>query len=135
MTRAERVVDASVLGAFFFKEDRFSEARSLIESADLVAPAHVLAELTSIGAKKVWLGHADADTAASALKTTVEVLKDVVDLEGLVPAALRMAVEHRFSAYDALYLALAAVREIRVITFDGRLIRAARTAGLSHLVA
>ncbi len=135
MTRAERVIDVSVLAAALFDEARGEEARSLLRGCDLIAPAHVFAEMTSVAAKKVWLGLADLQTAAEALQSTADFLKEVVDMQGLSASALKLSAEHRISAYDALYLSLAAQRNSRVITFDGRLIRAARTAGLSHLVA
>jgi predicted nucleic acid-binding protein len=62
-------------------------------------------------------------------------LAESVPLAALAPRAADLAAEHRISAYDACYLALADARSSHVVTLDERLVRRAREVGLERLVA
>ena len=50
---AEIVVDASVLAALAFREDRAAEARTLLDGAELYAPSLLAYELVSIARQKI----------------------------------------------------------------------------------
>jgi len=133
--RGEWVVDASVLGAFFFKEPLAEAAdRFLTENPELVAPDLLTIEMASIAAKKVWRGETTDQIAGRAIDATIELVQLLVSGAGLAPRAYALAAAHRFSAYDATYLALAEMRSCRVATLDIRLSRRADQAGLAHLV-
>lgn len=132
--RGERVVDASVIAAAFFLEELTPEAgRFLLETPRLIAPDHLHAEIASVAAKKVWRGESTealGEAACSALRALVATTPSVA----LAARAFALAVRHRFSAYDGLYLALAESRQVPVFTFDGTFARRAMEAGFEKLI-
>ena len=131
----EWVVDASVLGAAFFREPLAEAAdRFLSENQLLLAPDLLTLEMASIAAKKVWRGEATDLVAAHAVQATVRLVPAPVSGAELAVRAYALAAARRISAYDAAYLALAELRACRVATRDARLARAAEQAGLGRLV-
>ncbi len=132
--RADFVIDASTLGASFFREAHSKEAHAFLDlGAKLAAPSLLTAELTSIASKKVWRGDAEVSIARAALKSIATMVQDVAPCEPLAEEALELATAHRFSAYDAFYLALARRSGVPLVTLDGRLIARAQRAGLGAL--
>lgn len=116
------IVDASVLGAAFFEEAHSAAARAFIRDArDLTAPSLLVLEIASIAAKKVWKGLSPVDVGARAVRETPRLVSLIGTLDDLAPVAFQLAAEHRFSAYDATYLALAEIRQARVVTLDEKL--------------
>ncbi len=135
VTPAELVVDASVLAAALFREARAAEADSQISDARrLVAPDLLIPEMVSIGAKKVWLGLITADHAATALNDVPRLVARFMASGPLSDRALSLAVAHRLSGYDALYVALAQARSARLLTFDDKLRRRLTEVGLSNVL-
>ena len=133
---AEAVIDASVLAAAFFNEDRSDQARAYLRSGPaLIAPDLLRIEIASIAAKKIWKGEASREAGARALTAIDEFVGRIEMTQALVGPALILAADHRFSAYDATYLALARVEGLTVITFDEKLIARADEAGLIGLAA
>ena len=55
-----------------------------------------------------------------------------VPIEGLLDLSLRLSLDHRVSVYDALYLALALERDVRLVTEDAKLFRAFAGGPLSQ---
>lgn len=136
---AEWVVDASLIAAVLFDESHSVAARRFLAeeieaSARLIAPGLLILELASIAAKKVWLGAASAANGAAAIDATLRLVDRPVDAADLVQRAFAHALAHRFSAYDATYLALAEMRGSRVATLDIRFVRRAEQEGFSHLI-
>lgn len=135
MTRAELVVDASVLAAALFDEERASEAEWLLGAATrLIAPELLVSEMVSIGVKKVWLSVASADHAQAALRFVPKVINEFVATQALAADAMDLAITHRISSYDALYVALARSECIPLLTFDDKLRRKVEGAGLSKVL-
>jgi predicted nucleic acid-binding protein len=131
----ERVIDASVVGAAFFNETGSVLARQfLLGGPRLIAPNLLFAEIASLSAKKVWRNEADLNVARRAVATLPDFIDEFVALEPLAIPALDLAAEHRFSAYDALYLALAISRETDVVTLDQKLVDRAGQVGLGPRV-
>jgi len=129
------IVDASVLGAAFFEEAHSAAARTFIrDAADLTAPSLLALEVASIAAKKVWKGLCPTEVAARAVSETPRLVSLVDTLGDLAPVAFRLAAEHRFSAYDAAYLALAETRQSSVVTLDEKLKARADASQLGSLV-
>ncbi len=133
---ADQVIDASVVGAAFFNEAHSSLARRfLAQASPLFAPTLLVAEIASLSAKKVWRGEASSAAGERALAVLPDFVGTFVDLAPLAERAFQLAAQHRFSAYDGFYLALAESRACRVVTLDARLIDRARSCGLEVLVA
>lgn len=131
----EAVVDASVLAAIFFQEkDAPQAAQALDIDATLIAPALLSLEMASIAAKKVWRGEAEPHVGDQAVRQTIALTERPVPDIDLASRALNLAITHRFSAYDATYLALAEARYTRVLTLDAKLVSRAQIAGLGDLV-
>lgn len=131
----EWVIDASVLGAVFFKETGSGPARTFLDSdAVLSAPDLLCLEIASIAAKKVWRGEATEAVATEAVNQTVGLVPELVANAGLARRAFELAARHRFSVYDAAYLALAEARSARVATLDAKLVSRADHEGFGHLV-
>ncbi len=58
-----------------------------------------------------------------------------IDTSSDLEMALQLAIEHHLTLYDALYLELAARRQLQLATLDGALARASRTFGLEAPLA
>ena len=117
------VVDASVLAKLFVAEDLSDQARQIIsQTAEVWAPAHALAELAEILARKVALGEITLEQCEMALDVAVRLLR-TAPLDGLVAPAVRIAHELNLSVYDCLYLALSEARGEQLVTWDKRLLR------------
>lgn len=124
------VADASLLGAAFFEEAETASARSfLARETKLIAPSLLILEIASIAAKKVWKLQTSAEVGARAVSETPRLVK-LIDLSApLALEAFRLAQAHRYSAYDAAYLALARDRQALLLTLDARLVARAKASG------
>lgn len=136
---AEWVVDASLIAAVLFEETHSGIARSFLtqgieSAATIIAPDLLVVELASIAAKKVWLDAASVADGAAAIDATLRLVERPVPAGDLAQRAFTLASAHRFSAYDATYLALAETRGCRMATLDSRLIRRAEQEGYRHLL-
>jgi len=122
-----RVVGASVLGAWCFRESQAPEALSLIEGAQLHAPVLLAYELTSIARRKAVAYPDQVNALAEALQTALSL---DIDWRGVAhDAVFRLALQAGLTAYDASYLYLARALGASLATFDRRLGRAAHEAG------
>lgn len=131
----EAVIDASVLAAAIFEEKDSLAARTCLSDLHLrIAPELLAFEMASIAAKKVWKGLATPEVGARAVETVPTLVDFVGSSVSLAPQAFALAQAHRFSAYDATYLALAERHGLTVITLDKRLANQARQEGLSALI-
>lgn len=128
------VTDASVLAAAFFNEAYSNEARTYLRSGPaLVAPDLLRLEIASISAKKVWRGEAPASVSIRAIRSIDEFVVRTTSSADLAERAFDLAASHRFSAYDAAYLALAELEGAPLVTLDDRLIARASEVGLGRL--
>lgn len=125
---SEFVVDASVAAKWFFREKYSELARGLLDAThDRIAPDFLIIELASVATKRVWRDELDADSARAMLRR-VRRMVALWPSAPVTPVALEIAVALRLSAYDSVYLALAAVRRVPLVTADRRLFNAARHA-------
>lgn len=136
---AERVIDASLVAATLFAEEHSQRARRFLSDEldagrTLIGPDLLALEISSIAAKKVWRGETSTADGAAALAATLELVASPVETRDLAGRAYELASGHRFSAYDAAYLALAEARACQIATLDDRLVRQAKQEGLSHLI-
>ena len=121
---AARVVDASVVAAWCFREPGAAEALRLLRDVDLYAPRLLAYELASIARRKIeaYPGNAQALTEALAAALMLPIRWSDVDHV----AALHLALDADLTTYDASYLWLARALSIPLVTFDRRLAEAAR---------
>ncbi|HBI45375.1 MAG TPA: twitching motility protein PilT [Planctomycetales bacterium] len=123
------VIDSSVLVKWFVLEPYSAEARRILAgyqtgAIDLLAPDLLPAELGNILWKKhLFQGLALAD-AELFLTGFPRFGISLVSSTGLLDDAFRLAVSHRRSVYDALYIALSVRENCPFVTADEKLIRA-----------
>lgn len=122
-----RVVDASVLAAWCFRESRAPEALGLLQGSDLYAPYLLAYELTSIARRKATAYSDRLDVLNEALQTALALPIHWSGVDHL--AVLRLALDANLTAYDASYLYLARALGASLATFDQGLARAAQGSG------
>ena len=131
----EVIVDASVLGAAFFEEERTRDARAfMLSEHHFVAPDLLAIEIASICAKKVWRGLATSDVGAEALARLPKLVRLLRLTDPQLSRAYDLAQRYRFSAYDATYLSIAEARRATLVTIDDRLVRKAQQFDLDRHV-
>lgn len=118
-----KVADASVLGAIAFREERGSEALTLLGGGPLYEPPLLTYELASIARKKHRNGLGQVDDLAKLLVAALATEIHWVEIDSA--EVLRLAVETGLTTYDASYLHVARVMDLPLVTFDERLARAA----------
>ncbi len=127
------IVDASVAVRWYAVDDWTPAARSLLDAAEpLIAPDFFVAEVANV----LWkLARADAVADAQA-ELALRELPQVVALESVAPLAPRAFVIARVlnhAVYDCLYLALAELRGMPMITLDKRLHARTRNTSWAEL--
>lgn len=125
-----RVVDASVLAAWCFREPRASEALGLLLGSDLYAPTLLAYELANIARKKTIAYPQSLQVFSEALSTALALPIRWMEIDHV--AVLRLALDLDLTTYDASYLFLARVLGAPLTTFDHRLGQAAQRNERSH---
>ena len=92
--------------------------------ARLVAPQLFDVECVSGLVKAVRRGRLEAEICATALISTLQLPVERLQSPSSVFNGLRFALEYGISAYDAVYVALAAEERLPLVTADARLVRA-----------
>lgn len=123
-----RVVDASVLAAWCFREPRAQEAMGLIRDTELYAPFLLAYELVSIARQKATAYPEKLSVLREALQVALALPIHWSDVDHL--AVLHLATVTNLTTYDASYLYLAHALGAGLATFDKRLARAAGQAGV-----
>lgn len=119
------VVDSSVALKWFVPEVLSDEAAELLEgSVELLTPDLLFPEFGNTLWKKITRGEIQPDEARSIVTALGRIPLVVVSSAGLIGAALEIAVAHRRTVYDGLYVALAVDRDCVLVTADNRLVRA-----------
>jgi predicted nucleic acid-binding protein len=121
-----RVVDASVLAAWCFREPRAPEALGFLQGSDLYAPPLLAYELTSIARRKATVYPERLAVLSEALQTALALPIHWSEVNH--GEVLRLAVDANLTTYDASYLYLARALGAPLATFDQRLVQAARQA-------
>lgn len=132
----EIVLDASVAAKCFFPEPGSDLANAMVLSGvRIVAPELIYAEVAHVAARRARRGEADPMIAKRAIEALEELIDETCPLASLRVRAFDLALSSDLSAYDAMYVALAEARDVRLVTADARLVQAARSAGLAaHVV-
>ena len=121
------VVDASVVVPACLAADGFAE----FGTEQLIAPALLWSESLSVLHELVWRREVSAEDGNLARETLRHAPIERVDVELVGEEAWRIADELGWAkTYDAEYVALARLRECRLVTLDGRLHRSGKRLGL-----
>lgn len=128
------VVDANV-ATYWLVPSPFSNAAARIASrTDLCAPAFLKVETTNALLKYVNAGFIGPGHLRDALDVLDAAIADYVEDSRLLKAAADIALAHRHTIYDGLYLALARERDEPVATADRRMAAIAASMGIDALL-
>ena len=117
------VVDASVAIKWVVEEEFSDQAGTLLTGTTLCAPAHWQAETVNAIWGRVHRGKLSAADGRERASTLISAPVEAVPLAGLLDQAFHLAVALRLTVYDSLYVALAKVRSIPLVSDDRRLLR------------
>ena len=120
---AAKVVDASIVAAWCFREARAADAAALLKDYEWHAPSLLAYELTSIARRKSIAYPKQAEAIREALRTVFAIPIHWNEVDHL--DALRLALDASITTYDASYLYLSRKLGIPLATFDERLAQAA----------
>jgi predicted nucleic acid-binding protein len=117
------VVDASVACKWFIEETGSGAARALLsdETADLLAPEWIVAEVYNTAWKKVRRREIGREQCTSIAIGLPMVVTELIATRSLAARALEIALELDHPVYDCIYLALAEREDTHVVTADDRL--------------
>ena len=115
------VVDASVAIKWVLKERESDTARRVAETAELLAPDLLWAELGNVLWRRERLGELSPEDARAMLLTLRRFPVETFSLFPLMPLSLEIAIAIRHSVDDCVYLALADREDCRLVTADERL--------------
>ncbi len=117
-----RVVDASVVAAWCFRESQAPYALGLLQDSDLYAPLLLAYELASIARRKATAYPERLDALSEALETALALPIHWSDVDHM--AVLHLALDANLTTYDASYLYLARALGVPLATFDQQLLGA-----------
>ena len=122
------VIAYALLGVAEFRD----EAIRAIESAqEIWVPDSCRAELVNIVWQWVQFRDVALDTGIEVLWDAETLFTQVVPASALWDQALELAVERKHPAYDTLFVALAAIQESQVVTYDSDMIKKFPEYGIS----
>ncbi|HEV3470640.1 MAG TPA: type II toxin-antitoxin system VapC family toxin [Pyrinomonadaceae bacterium] len=127
------VVDSSVAVKWFVVEPYSTEARRILDayqngSLSFLAPDLINAEFGNVVWKKHLFQGLEATDAQDVLDKFRRLQFEFTPTAELLEDAYKIAVTHRRTVYDALYLALSVRENCRVVTADERLVNALAAA-------
>ena len=116
------VVDASVAVEYLLRTPVGESVAELLESAVLLAPELIDAEVLSVLRRAVLHGHLEEARALLAVDDLVHWPVERIPHRTLAPLAWQY--HKNLSAYDAFYVATARTHDLPLLTTDARLTRA-----------
>jgi predicted nucleic acid-binding protein len=123
------VVDSSVAVKWFLPEAYSAEASRILTEYDngallFIAPDLIYAEFGNIIWKKLIFQGTDANAAGTALLKVQQLKIRLTSTGSLLDDAYRLAVAHKRTVYDMLYLALSLRAGCQFVTADEKLVNA-----------
>ncbi|MBD2309300.1 type II toxin-antitoxin system VapC family toxin [Chroococcidiopsis sp. FACHB-1243] len=123
------VVDRNVVAKWFFPEELQQQALALQSdwmagTVDLVAPVLILTEVSNITWKKQRLSLITPAEAIGTIEDLLLLSISTVESQTVLRQVYSLASRFDRTVYDALYLALAAFMQAKLITADLRLYNA-----------
>ena len=122
------VVDASVAVKWLIAEEHSGLAEAL-SGRQMIAPALLLIECGNALLRRARMGDLPADTVVRKVRALRIAPLRLVPAEQHLDAAITLATQLRHSLYDCLYLALALVERVQLITADQRFVERVRRDG------
>ena len=125
------VIDSSVCVKWFTLESDTTQARLVFQdyesgTVDLLAPEVIYPEFGNIIWKKQIFQGLPATEAKTALDAFQEIVIRSTSTKELLNDAFEIAVKHKRSFYDSLYLALSVRENCAFITADAKLVNAVK---------
>ncbi len=129
------VVDASSLAKYVIKEEGWETVESYLMEEQCLSVDHVVKEVlnalwkAAVITRVITLGQA----SEKAFLLRMLIKEGVVAVENeleYVDKAFSLAIKHRLTLYDALYIAQALAKNAVLLTSDKRQVNAAEKAGL-----
>jgi predicted nucleic acid-binding protein len=126
---SQLVVDSSVVVKWFVVERYSTEARRILNDYQtgvltLLAPDLINAEIGNI----VWKKHSFQGMAAADAQLVIDTFRTLhlvqTPTAALLESAYRLAVNHRRTVYDMLYVALSLQEACEFVTADEKLVNA-----------
>ncbi len=120
------VLDASLVGDWFLPGQQTAATSAVFDAyrastIQFVAPDTLALEFAHALGKELRRGHLTPDEAREIWVDFRALLIDLRPIGGLVGEAFRLATDQNGVVYDALYVALAQVEGIPVLTADARM--------------
>jgi predicted nucleic acid-binding protein len=127
------IVDSSVAVKWFLPETYSAEASRILTEYDngalsFMAPDFIYAEFGNVVWKKLIFQGVDANAADTAIAKFQQLKISLTSTASLLDDAYRLAVTHKRSVYDSLYLALSLRAGCRFVTADEKLVNAIGSA-------
>jgi predicted nucleic acid-binding protein len=130
------IVDASVAVKWVVSESGSTEAAALLDGDRLGAPTLWLSEASNALWAKVMRQQLTAEEARCQAADLADAPIVPIALPGLLPLAIRLALELAHPIYDCFYLSAAIQKDTRVVTADRKFFEKARgQPGLADRVA
>ena len=129
------MIDASIAVKWVVEEDGTAEALALRQRGKLIAPQLLVAECANILWKKVQREELLKEEALLAARLLQGAEIELLPMQSLLEAAVRMSIEIDHAAYDCVYLALAIDNKCQFVTADERFLRKIHQGGLGTLRA
>jgi predicted nucleic acid-binding protein len=134
------VIDASVLIKFYIPEilsDKAEELLARVEKGDtmLLAPDLIYPESGNILWKKQRMKELTRSEIEEITDAIVALPLKIETSKALLPLAMDIAIAYRITVYDAIYVSMARVYEIKMMTADKKLVDAVTKTDLKEYVA
>jgi predicted nucleic acid-binding protein len=114
------IVDASVAVKWVVSESGSTEAAALLDEGRLGAPTSWLSEASNALWAKVMRHQLTPEEARGQAAELADAPVVPIALPGLLPVAMRLALELEHPIYDCFYLSAAMQRDTHVVTADRR---------------
>ncbi len=118
------VLDSSVIAALFFQESSSQKAVNATGNTQLVTVDLARAEVANVAWKRVNFFNEDPDLINQALKISLEFINtscEVIPTHELLEESFQIALTHKITVYDSLFMAASQREGIPLLTLDKRL--------------
>jgi predicted nucleic acid-binding protein len=134
------VIDASVLIKFYVPEilsDKAEELLARVEQGDrmLLAPDLIYPEAGNILWKKQRMKELTRPEVEEITDAIMSLPLKIEASKTLLPLAMDISIAYRITVYDAIYVSMARVYEVKMMTADRKLVDAMAKTDLKEYVA
>ncbi len=117
----ERVIDSSALAKFILREKGWEHVRDILRERPRTLDLAVKEAANAIWRRAVHLKDINAEKALQILDNLLSMRKTVIEIDSqelYLKQALRIAIDHGITIYDALFIAQALNRKAALVTSD-----------------